>query len=184
MAIQKALHEQVKIAMTYEHYLALQMIDVHDFTHVKKKVAQDHSITDHDYLDLGILYLKRYYAIHILDPLNPPAMSKPIDPFWHTHVLYSQDYMSFCDRIFGQYIHHVPLLFEDTVAVKFVSDMYFRTFKRHTDIFGEIDEKFFPNSVKGLCCSPSSASRLAKFAELALFPEEKMLHILATKEAP
>ena len=85
MAIQKALHEQVKIAMTYEHYLALQMIDVHDFTHVKKKVAQDHSITDHDYLDLGILYLKRYYAIHILDPLNPPAMSKPIDLWWSSY---------------------------------------------------------------------------------------------------
>lgn len=176
------LAEQVRVKFTYEHYLALQAIDAVDFSKVKLKVAQDEGLTDERYLDGGIAYLKRYYAIHILDPLNPPAMSKPIDPFWHAHVLYSQDYMNFCDRVFGQYIHHIPLLYSDIPAVKFVSDMYVRTRRRHHDIFGDVDESYFPSDPKqGLCCSPAAATRLANFCNIALFPEEKMLHILARK---
>lgn len=169
----------LKVEITYQHYVALQTIDLHDFSLVKKKVAQDHRITDDEYLNTGIEYLKRYYAIHILDPLNPPAMSKPVDPFWHTHVLYSEDYIAFCDEVFGEYIHHIPLLYEDKIAVRFVSDMYKRTYAKHTKIFGKPDERFFhPDSDGGTCCSPRAATRLKAFVALALFPEEKMLQLL------
>ncbi|MBV9469787.1 MAG: hypothetical protein JO316_16870 [Abitibacteriaceae bacterium] len=173
------LAKSVKVEITYQHYIALQMIDLHDFSLVKKKVAQEHGIKDAKHLDTGILYLKRYYAIHILDPLNPPAMSLPVDPFWHTHVLYSEDYIGFCNQVFGQYIHHIPLLFEDKVAVAFVTDMYNHTYKRHEEIFGKIDERFFPRDATiGLCCSPKSGSRLEGFVDVALFPEDKLMRLL------
>ncbi len=171
------LIESVKVKITYQHYIALQMIDLHNFTLVKKKVAQEHPEYDEDYLNVGIVYLKRYYAIHILDPLNPPAMSKPVDPFWHTHVLYSEDYIGFCNQVFGEYIHHIPLLYEDKLAVKFVTDMYNHTHKRHKEIFGKIDESFFPRSADGVCCSPRAALRLRGFIDVALFPEDKMLRL-------
>src|SRR5687768_7434821 len=119
MKNESQLIDSLNIKITYQHYIALQMIDLHDFSLVKRKVAQEHEIDDNNYLDTGIVYLKRYYAIHILDPLNPPAMSKPVDPFWHTHVLYSEDYIGFCNQVFGEYIHHIPLLYEDKVAVEF-----------------------------------------------------------------
>ena len=171
------LIDSVKIEISYAHYLKLQAIDSHDFTLVKKKVSQEYKIDDGEYLDQGIEYLKRYYAIHVLDPLNPPAMSAPVDLFWHTHVLLSHDYTSFCERIFGEYVHHIPLLFADKVAVAFVTDFYDRTHKRHREIFGDLDEKFFPKDAKiGLCCSPSEIGNNSRLVKIALFPEQKMFH--------
>lgn len=31
-----------------------------------------------------------------------------IDEMWHTFILVTRDYMAFCDRMFGRYIHHAP----------------------------------------------------------------------------
>ena len=172
------LIESVKVQINYAHYLKLQSIDFHDFTLVKKKVAQEFKITDEEHLETGITYLKRYYSIHVLDPLNPPAMTAPIDPFWHTHVLLSHDYTSFCDKVFGEYVHHIPLLFEDKIAVAFVTDFYNRTYKRHKEIFGDIDEKYFPKDAKlGLCCSPSEIGPNSRLNSIALFPAQRFLHI-------
>lgn len=172
----KKLIKSIKVAFTYEHYLRLEAIELHDFSLVRKKVAQELKISDENYLNTGIEYLKRYYAILVLDPLNPPAMTAPIDPFWHNHVLLSADYMNFCNRVFGEYVHHIPLLFEDKMAVAFVDDFYKRTYKRHEEIFGEIDENFFPKG-GGRCCSPSWVINNTALRELALFPAEKFLHL-------
>lgn len=172
------LSDSVQIGMTYAHYLLLEAIDSHDFTFVKKKVAQEEKITDQAYLDMGIVYLKRYYAIHVLDPLNPPAMSLPVDPFWHTHVLDSYDYTAFCNRIFGEYVHHIPLLYEDKVAVAYVTDFYNKTVTRHVEIFGDLDETFIPkDAASAVCCSPSGIGHLSALARIALFPALGLLHL-------
>jgi hypothetical protein len=168
----------VKVPFNYVHYLALQMIDMHNYTLIRKTVSQEHPDYSSDYLDAGILYLKRYYAIHILDPLNPPAMSRPVDPFWHTHVLYSEDYVNFCNKVFGEYLHHIPLLFEDKMAVAFVRDMYIHTRKRHAEIFWEPDDTFIPTDPgRGGCCSPSGALGLAKYVDSAIFKEDPLITI-------
>ncbi len=31
-----------------------------------------------------------------------------IDQMWHLFLLYTKDYMCFCQKYFGEYIHHVP----------------------------------------------------------------------------
>ena len=172
----------VRVQFNYVHYLALQMIDMHNYTLIRKKVSQEHPDYSSDHLDTGILYLKRYYAIHILDPLNPPAMSRPVDPFWHTHVLYSEDYTNFCDKVFGEYLHHIPLLFEDKMAVAFVNDMYIHTRKRHAEIFGEPDETFIPTAPdRGNCCSPSAALRLPKYIGSAIFKEDQLIKLALSR---
>lgn len=33
---------------------------------------------------------------------------KPIDQIWHVFLLYTQDYMDFCEEYFGEYLHHLP----------------------------------------------------------------------------
>lgn len=44
---------------------------------------------------------------------------KEIDFMWHVFLLYTQDYMNFCEKYFGTYLHHqpdlVPLLEEGVV---------------------------------------------------------------------
>jgi hypothetical protein len=172
------LINSVKIDITYEHYLRLEAIDLHDFSLVKKKIMQENQRIDEDEADEGVKYLKRYYAILVLDTLNPPAMTLPVDPYWHNHVLLSQDYTAFCGRVFGEYVHHIPLLYADDMAVEFVKDFYERTREKHLAIFGDADEHFFPTSAgAGLCCSPSSIGTNVILRELALFPSDKFLHL-------
>lgn len=31
-----------------------------------------------------------------------------IDKMWHIFLLYTEDYMNFCDKYFGEYLHHRP----------------------------------------------------------------------------
>ena len=185
----QSLADSVLVPMNYAHYLALEAIDQHYFVDVRKKVKQEHPTFTNDFLDLGILYLKRYYAIHVLDPLNPPAMSLPLDPFWHSHILYSEDYFAFCNKVFGEYLHHIPLLFEDVVADQFVKSMYEHTYARHEEIFGTVDQTMFPKldakinpgETMGRCCSPKAAMRLQGFVDIALFAEDKLLKLMPGK---
>lgn len=32
-----------------------------------------------------------------------------IDDMWHTFILFTQDYSDFCQRFFGEYLHHAPV---------------------------------------------------------------------------
>lgn len=33
---------------------------------------------------------------------------RPIDDIWHVFLLYTKDYMEFCDKYYGEFIHHLP----------------------------------------------------------------------------
>lgn len=33
---------------------------------------------------------------------------RDIDLMWHIFLLYTKDYMDFCDKYFGEYLHHLP----------------------------------------------------------------------------
>ena len=36
--------------------------------------------------------------------------TRDIDEGWHNFILFTKDYMEFCERFFGRFIHHVPNL--------------------------------------------------------------------------
>ncbi|KFU75701.1 hypothetical protein SAMN04489729_8459 [Amycolatopsis lurida] len=42
------------------------------------------------------------------DRRAPLAPSEPVDIGWHTFLLYTREYASFCERAAGRFIHHVP----------------------------------------------------------------------------
>lgn len=61
---------------------------------------------------------------HEQDKLNTPSNEldfsfimdeamRPIDDIWHIFLLYTKDYMEFCEKYFGQYIHHLPDIVPD-----------------------------------------------------------------------
>ena len=130
----------------YANMQAMQYIDNWDFSKIKKKVQKDlHGIAS-TYLDSGIDNLKRYYALAAIEPEGDHAVSQPVDPFWHAHILFSQDYVDFCDKAFGIYLHHVPLDTADSKAVANIRDVYERTLASHTSYFDEVDEAWWPAS--------------------------------------
>lgn len=56
---------------------------------------------------LAWLWLKNQRANHqkpsyLFGPLLP------LDEFWHLFILHTRDYMEFCERYFGAYLHHDP----------------------------------------------------------------------------
>lgn len=80
--------------------------------------------------------------------MNEHAVSDEIDLFWHTHILYTRQYIDFCDRVFGEYIHHDPLDHENTSAVSEIVELYEYTMAVYDDILlGPLDEQFFPRDV-------------------------------------
>lgn len=51
-----------------------------------------------------------------------------IDDMWHTFILFTKDYMSFCENFFGNYIHHIPTTESDAPITK---DEFEATFTRY-----------------------------------------------------
>lgn len=39
---------------------------------------------------------------------------KEIDHMWHVFLLYTQEYMIFCQKYFGEYLHHLPDVVQTT----------------------------------------------------------------------
>lgn len=38
-----------------------------------------------------------------------------IDDMWHEFILFTQDYTNFCKHYFGEYLHHLPNLFDNRI---------------------------------------------------------------------
>lgn len=74
---------------------------------------------------------------------------REIDQMWHVFLLYTKDYMDFCQKYFGEYLHHLPDIvptFErgsfdfEANLVKFLEYVY--------DELGEdVIVRWFPKSV-------------------------------------
>jgi hypothetical protein len=69
-----------------------------------------------------------------------------IDDMWHIFLLYTQDYMDYCENYFGEYIHHLPDLVPnmDPSPEKFEANL--RRFLSYTyDTLGEeVMKRWFP----------------------------------------
>jgi hypothetical protein len=54
--------------------------------------------------------LKRFLTLNLLvpDPDYGFVPSFKVDLAWHEFILYTHDYVEFCDKLVGRYIHHTP----------------------------------------------------------------------------
>ncbi len=133
------------------HVALLQFIDAADFSGVRRKVAEElreRNISPiEEYLDEGILALKQYYAIAILDPRNKHAVSAAVDPFWHAHILHTKEYVDFCERLVGGYIHHTPLNHQRHDEVELVGQLYRYTSTCYRQFFSYVNLSFFPTDL-------------------------------------
>lgn len=130
------------------HVTLLRFIDETDFSSIRRKVALDLAkigiIADEGYLDEGILALKQYYAIAVLDPKNMHAVSDTVDPFWHVHILHTEEYIDFCNRLIDGYLHHDPLDHEKLQAVGMMDRLYRYTVGCYKQFFNYVNPTFFP----------------------------------------
>jgi hypothetical protein len=141
----------VRLSLDPFHREKIRLIDAEDFEGVKtraqKTLQQKGLLVFPEFLEEGVLALKQYYCVALLDPLNEHAVSAAIDDFWHPHILDTRGYMSFCDRIFGHYIHHSPLDHRQVNEVSHVGRLYRHTSRIYREMFSYINDDFYPVDV-------------------------------------
>lgn len=53
--------------------------------------------------------MKRYLAIRAIYPNSRfPMAGGPVDELWHTFLLFTKEYASFCNEVAGSFIDHNP----------------------------------------------------------------------------
>src|SRR6185295_1233920 len=111
---EKRLVDIIVVKTGDEHKHRLEIIDNEDDEPVVNKVRESleeihGQLPTDEYIRSGVIGLKQYYAIALLDPLNAHSVSEKIDLFWHSHILHSRRYIKFCNKVVGEYMHHLPL---------------------------------------------------------------------------
>ena len=146
--------DSFRMPLSRFHRRKLEKIDGFDYSRIQKKMSAEFPCIQQDYLDRGINALKQYYAVALLDPKNEHAVSVPVDPFWHNHILFTRDYVRFCDEVFNQFIHHEPLDKTDTQQVDKVLGLYEYTKEVYQQLFKNIDSEMWPTpSLDSVICS-------------------------------
>lgn len=53
--------------------------------------------------------LRQFFIAHLMSGNKYVAMpSKAVDDLWHEFILYTRDYKVFCNKAFGEFLHHTP----------------------------------------------------------------------------
>lgn len=76
---------------------------------------------------------------------------REIDQMWHIFLLYTRDYMDYCERYFGEYLHHQPDLVPYFEAKGFQFETNLRRFLDYSyELFGEtVIRRWFSGSLAG-----------------------------------
>jgi len=51
---------------------------------------------------------RRFLLLRLVHPDELPMYSVPVDKVWHAHILFTHEYRSFCEEVFGHYLDHRP----------------------------------------------------------------------------
>jgi hypothetical protein len=74
---------------------------------------------------------------------RPLAPSLPVDAAWHSFVLHTRPYMEFCERRYGEYLHHEVTAPDASVGLGAVFE-YLRTRVLMEERYGGLDEELWP----------------------------------------
>lgn len=139
------------LPLSEHHRRCIAYIDEHDFSGVLRKVREEQAALGLEHpqawYDDGLLALKQYYAVALLDGHNMHAVSDRVDPFWHAHILHTRQYTEFGEQTTGAYMHHDPLDHADAEAVDHVDVLYHFTRRRYDEIFTYVSEHFNPRTL-------------------------------------
>ena len=91
---------------------ALARVEEIDFSNIRWKLScadnssnwSETKIIEGEAMYTGYLALLLTYE-DISNSLAPPELA---DDFWHAHILDTRKYMSDCNQLFGEYLHHFP----------------------------------------------------------------------------
>lgn len=96
-----------------------------------------------------------FLALCAKDPAGQFSPSSLVDIGWHTFILYTKAYASFCDRVNGQLIHHDP---SDIEGADYGTGNITRTVIALKSHGFTVDEMLWEANEPARCCSPNCHS--------------------------
>jgi|ERR1044072_1630419 hypothetical protein len=85
----------------------MQVLDAALHPGVRFKLKSDSYKWSDEYIDRLIEEYKKFlYLSTVVDFKVTPSF--PIDQAWHSHILFTRSYMTFCDTYLGGFFHHGP----------------------------------------------------------------------------
>jgi len=93
---------------------------------------------------------RRFVYVSVKNPGSLLGMCGPVDDLWHDHILYTSNYLEFCSRIAGRYLHHIPTLLGNGDRSGYV-----RTVALIEKHFGDVNWSIWPKVGEAEidCCS-------------------------------
>lgn len=102
-----------------------------DFSRVKARMNVD-CPTAPENMERFEREVKRFLALVVLEG-GYYVVSERVDALWHYFVLHTQEYRDFCAKVYGSFLHHVPILPEE--KARWGAD-YLRTKETYAKHFG------------------------------------------------
>ncbi len=92
---------------------------------------------------------KKFMIICIL--VGGASPSHELDEMWHHFILHTRDYIGYCERYLGRYLHHNPTETPDVKNRNLMLEVAKAT-------FGSIEESMWPKPVDGTTACSSACS--------------------------
>jgi len=106
---------------------------------VREKLVRKQVLSE-EVVDQAIAEYRKYLVLARLgyDPLE--MFSRQVDEVWHAHILFTRDYAEFCQKAFGQFLHHQPHTGSKQTGSEKISQQDFASYfvTVYTNVFGSL----------------------------------------------
>ena len=93
----------------------LQSIQQWDhWTEIQQGAEKEYGVTKEEF-EKTLPEYQKFLALVAIGHRNMGMFSEAVDKLWHTHILNTQLYETFCNRFFGTFMHHAPNLSRNIV---------------------------------------------------------------------
>ena len=116
----------------------------HEAPYLIEKLVKDRVVDSAEEGHALFLEVKRYLVLNQIDRTRIWRMySRRVDEAWHQFILFTAEYVAFCQRYFGRYVHHRPSNAPDTGLPARAPEATFAEFgDRYREVF-TIDLPFY-----------------------------------------
>lgn len=113
-----------------------EKISQHDMTQVRERILKDGVIPE-SLVDEAIEEYRKWLYIAAASVGGHAMFSKYVDEVWHTHILFTSDYMALTTDICGQYLHHNPFTDSNRPNKDTIRQARRRFVHTYNSLFGE-----------------------------------------------
>lgn len=128
----------------------IRLIEEYSFSKVREKIYWEKSVLEED-LNIAIHEFRKYLILIVKGHRRLAMISPKVDEVWHTFILFTEDYASFCEKVFGFFLHHHPALPSQPLDPGSIK----RFMKAYEGEFGDLGSIWLPETS---CCDGGCGS--------------------------